>query len=210
MERLYNAILTLLENGYNCTPQSVEKAKNLCVEHGSLSALKSLYPWHSSFQHDKKASSNDMFAMDFHFNPNGSVSEGIRTTQNSTTKSSRHGSVSSNMNTLQSTGGMYKDKLFLLLQLSLLLLLLLLLEAQWKVASQQAEAKLESIRVDTLREMDSIVKKAKELSAAENIKYVDAILRIQQVISFRFFSNLILFHFVNLVIFKNIAIDGMQ
>lgn len=107
MERLYHAILTLLENGYNCTPQSIESAKNQCIANGSLPALRELYPWHSSFQHNKNTTSNDMFGIDFHFDPTNSVSEGIRTTQTSNTKSSRHGSISSNINNLQSTGGLF-------------------------------------------------------------------------------------------------------
>lgn len=108
MERLYISVLTLLENGYNCTPQDIERAKNQCLENGSLPALRELYPWHSAFQQNQNTTSGDMFAIDFPFNGNNSVTEGMRTTQSSNSKSSRHGSVSSNINTLQSTGGKYK------------------------------------------------------------------------------------------------------
>jgi hypothetical protein len=59
---------------------------------------------------------------------------------------------------------------------------------EWTVASQQAEAKLEGARVDTQREMDSLVKRAKRLSADENISYIEAFLQIQQVPSLSFFS----------------------
>lgn len=49
------------------------------------------------------------------------------------------------------------------------------------IASQQAESKLEGARVDTQREMDTLVKRAKRLSADEQISYIEAFLRIQQV-----------------------------
>lgn len=49
------------------------------------------------------------------------------------------------------------------------------------VASQQAESKLEGARVDTQREMDTLVKRAKRLASEEQISYVEAFLRIQQV-----------------------------
>jgi hypothetical protein len=52
---------------------------------------------------------------------------------------------------------------------------------EWMIASQQAESKLEGARVDTQREMDVLVKRAKRISTEENIPYVEAFLRIQQV-----------------------------
>ncbi len=94
------------------------------------------------------------------------MTETIRPTQSSNSKSSRHSTVTSNLNSLQTTG-----------------------EAQWKAASQQAEQKLENIRMDNVRVMDNMVKRARELSISESISYVDAILRIQQVVTTFFRYN---------------------
>lgn len=150
MESLYGAILTSLERGFVATPESTEAARNMAVSAGSLSALKTLYPWHPSFQKMDEQGSTEMLAIDFQYDGSGGrVSTGQ--------KPSRHGSVSGGGMGMTSAGGQ-----------------------QWLIASQQAEAKLEGARVDTQRGMDAMVKRAQRLAEEENIKYVDAFLRIQQ------------------------------
>lgn len=69
------------------------------------------------------------------------------------------------------------------------------------ITSQQAESKLEGARVDTQREMDTLVKRAKRLSADENISYVEAFLRIQQVSYIYLSTHLFINSFIYLFIF---------
>lgn len=157
IEHLYHAVLTIFENGFEYSQEHLERAKNECLAHGSLAALREIYPWHPSFKQDSSTPSHDLLNIDFDFSGSGSVTETIRPTQTANSKSSRHSTATSNLNSLQSTG-----------------------EAQWKMASQQAEQKLENIRIDNARVMDNVVKKAKELSISESISYVDAVLRIQK------------------------------
>jgi hypothetical protein len=153
MESLYGSILTSLERGFLESPEATEAARNMSVAAGSLSALKTLYSWHPSFQKLDEQGSTEMLAIDFQY---GNSASGATTGQKGG-GGMHHNSVSGDGMGMTSAGGQ-----------------------QWLIASQQAEAKLEGARVDTQRSMDAMVKRAKRMAEDEHIKYVDAFIRIQQ------------------------------
>jgi hypothetical protein len=72
IDDLYRIILTSLESGFNPTPAVMTKARNLSVESGALTALRTLYPWHPTFLAGGE-NSIEMSAIDFQYdNSDGS------------------------------------------------------------------------------------------------------------------------------------------
>jgi hypothetical protein len=67
IENLYLTILNSLENGYKPTQTTIDNAKKLSIDAGSLYALKILYPWHPSFQKMDEQNSTEMLAIDFQY-----------------------------------------------------------------------------------------------------------------------------------------------
>ena len=177
IENLYTTILTSFENGYKPSKASIETAKNNSLDAGSLNALKTLYPWHPSFQKVDEQNSTEMLAIDFQYETND-TNRGVQAQK----MSPRNGTVV--------TGGFSSSS-------TIIIIIIIIfppnfqcftnsycsyLGLEWMIASQQAESKLEGARVDTQREMDSLVKRAKRLAIDQKISYVEAFLRIQQVI----------------------------
>lgn len=132
LEKLYGMVLTLFEKGYRSTDEQVERAKQFCLEAGSLDGLKMLHQWHSAFDQsaqDQAAGTenvdigsrpggrhapvigNDMLGMDFHYTGNSSTlpNETVtRTTQIfNNSRGHRHGSISVHTHSLTHTTGFF-------------------------------------------------------------------------------------------------------
>lgn len=102
IEALYGAILTSLERGFVESAEATESARNLSVQAGSLSALKTLYTWHPSFQKIDEQSSTEMLAIDFQYdNSDGRAASSGQKASGAI----RHGSVSGSGMGMNSAGG---------------------------------------------------------------------------------------------------------
>jgi hypothetical protein len=67
IENLYLTILTCFELGYKPTKATIDSAKSSSIECGAMHALKTLYPWHPSFQKMDELNTTEMLAVDFQY-----------------------------------------------------------------------------------------------------------------------------------------------